>query len=105
MYRVSQYTPFPAGCPYRFSRASLSVDTGVSTLYFAADSSSGLELYSTATNYKLPVVLGTSEQDLPSGCTIASLKLLTPNQSWVTIEHTGFSLSMQGGRTYVEVTC
>ena len=82
---------------------SLSVDTGVTTIYIDNSTSGELQFLSTATNDRLPIVLGTLEQDIPSDCSISFLELLTPDMSWVTISHAGFELSEERGRTYVQV--
>ena len=88
-------------CPYRFSRAGLSSDTGVSTLYFV-QANGRLELFSTATDARLHVVQGTSELDIPSGCSVESLEVLT-QRGWVNISSQGFTLSTVSRRTFVEV--
>ena len=92
-----------AVCPYRFSRAGLSSDTGVSTLYFV-QANDRLELFSTATDARLHVVQGTSELNIPSGCSVEFLEVLT-QQGWVNISSQGFTLSTESGsgRTFVEV--
>ena len=88
-------------CPYRFSRAGLNSDTGVSTLYFV-QANGRLELFSTATDARLHVVQGTSELDIPSGCSVESLEVLT-QRGWVNISSQGFTLSTVSERTFVEV--
>ena len=100
---VTLYPLLSTDCPYRFSRASLNVDTGVTTVYIGEDTNGILQLYSTATSDQLPVVNGTSEQNLPSDCSISSLELLTSDQSWVTISHSGFELIREGEKTFVQV--
>lgn len=94
---------FFAVCPYRFSRAGLSSDTGVSTLYFV-QSNDRLELFSIATDARLHVVRGTTELNIPSGCSVESLEVLT-QRGWVNISSQGFTLSTESGsgRTFVEV--
>lgn len=92
-----------AVCPYRFSRAGLSSDTGVSTLYFV-QANDRLELFSTATDARLHVVQGTSELNISSGCSVEFLEVLT-QRGWVNISSQGFTLSTESGsgRTFVEV--
>ncbi len=91
---------FSTECRYRFSRAGRDVDTGVTTVYIENDG--GLQLRFEATDDRLPIVLGTTEQDV-SDCSISSLEQLSSDQSWVTITHTVFELIEEGGRTYVQV--
>ena len=72
-------------------------------MYIVKDTNGTLRLYSTATSDQLPVVQGTSELNLPSDCSISSLELLTSDQSWVTISHSGFELIREGEETFVQV--
>ena len=95
---------FCTECPYRFSRAGLNSDTGVSTMY-VSETNGVLELISTATDDQLHVVRGTSELDIYSGCTLQSLEVLT-HQGWRNISSQGFALTPAGSgnsRRYIQV--
>ena len=95
---------FCTECPYRFSRAGLNSDTGVSTMY-VSETNGVLELVSTATDDQLHVVQGTSERDIHSGCTLQSLEVLT-HQGWRNISSQGFALTPAvsgNSRRYIQV--
>ena len=91
-------------CPIRFSRASLSSDTSVTTLEFTDDGTDlGIQAVITGTSRRL--VQSTSESNLsPDGdCNIDSFEILH-GSSWQELDSTGFELSQQGSETHLTVS-
>ena len=91
-------------CPIRFSRASLSSDTSVTTLEFTDDGTDlGIQAVITGTSRRL--VRSTSELNLsPDGdCSIDSFEILH-GSSWQELNSTGFELSQQGSETHLTVS-
>ncbi|XP_065910138.1 neurogenic locus notch homolog protein 1-like isoform X2 [Dysidea avara] len=89
-------------CSLRFSRLTLNVDTGVSTVGFAEDGDGGYEISFEATSYPLPIVQGTADYALPPHCVISSLAVNRAT-GWRTVDHGGFSLQYNGQDTFLEI--
>ena len=89
-------------CSLRFSRLTLNVDTGVSTVSFSEDGDGGYEIAFEATSYPLPIVQGTADYALPPHCVISSLAVNRAT-GWRTVDHGGFSLHYSGQDAFLEV--
>ena len=85
-----------------FSRDGLEVDTTITTVYFVQNSYNNYELQSTATGNVLPIVKISNGQDLPSGCSVSGLEVMTES-GWIEIDDNGFSLTTSNGKRYIEV--
>lgn len=85
----------------RFSRLTLSVDTGVSTVDFA-ENDEGYQIAFEATSFPLPIVQGPADYHLPTGCIISSLEVNRAT-GWRLVNHGGFSLHQNGEDTFLEV--
>ena len=85
-----------------FSRDGLEVDTTITTVYFVQNSDNNYELQSTATGNVLPIVEVSNGQDLPSGCSVSGLEVMTES-GWIEIDDNGFSLTTSNGKRYIEV--
>ena len=85
-----------------FSRDGLEVDTTITTVYFVQNSDKNYELQSTATGNVLPIVKISNGQDLPSGCSVSGLEVMTKS-GWIEIDDNGFSLTTSNGKRYIEV--
>ena len=85
-----------------FSRDGLEVDTTITTVYFVQNSYNNYELQSTATGNVLPIVKISNGQDLPSGCSVSGLEVMTES-GWIEIDDNGFSLTTSNGKSYIEV--
>lgn len=88
-------------CSLRFSRLTLSVDTGVSTVGFA-ENNDGFEITFEATSFPLPIVQGPADHPLPSGCIVSALAVNRAT-GWRTVNHEGFILHQNGEDTFLEV--
>ena len=88
-------------CSLRFSRLTLDVDTGVSTIGFAKNNQ-GYEITFEATSFPLPIVLGPADYNLPPGC-LVSLLAVNRATGWRTLNHRGFYLHRHGEDTFLEV--
>ena len=88
-------------CSLRFSRLTLSVDTGVSTVSFT-ENDKGFEITFEATSFPLPIVQGTADHPLPPGCIVSALAVNRAT-GWRTVNHRGFNLSQNGEDTFLEV--
>jgi len=93
---------FVLECSLRFSRLTLSVDTGVSTVSFAEDGDGGYDISFEATSYPLPIVQGTADYSLPPDCVISALAVNRAT-GWRTVDHGGFSLRYNGQDAFLEV--
>ena len=85
-----------------FSRDGLEVDTTITTVYFVQNSDNNYELQSTATGNVLPIVEVSNGEDLPSGCSVSGLEVMTES-GWIEIDDNGFSLTTSNGKSYIEV--
>ena len=85
-----------------FSRDGLEVDTTITTVYFVQNSDNNYELQSTATGNVLPIVKISNGQDLPSGCSVSGLEVMTES-GWIEIDDNGFSLTTSNGKSFIEV--
>ena len=89
-------------CPLRFSRLTLNVDTGVSTIGFVENGDEGFEIAFEATSFPLPIVQGPADYPLPAGCEVNSLAVNRAT-GWITIDHGGFNLYQNGNDTFLLV--
>lgn len=85
-----------------FSRDGLEVDTTITTVYFVQNSDNNYELQSTATGNVLPIVKRANGEDMPSGCSVSGLEVMTES-GWIEIDDNGFSLTTSNEKSYVEV--
>ena len=92
---------FATECSLRFSRLTLNVDTGVSTVSFA-ENAEGFEITFEATSFPLPIVQGPADFHLPTGCIVSSLAV-NRAAGWRTVNHGGFNLRQHGEDTFLEV--
>ena len=89
-------------CPLRFSRLTLNVDTGVSTIGFVENGDEGFEIAFEATSFPLPVVQGPADYPLLAGCVVSSLAVNRAT-GWITVNHGGFNLYQNGSDTFLLV--
>ena len=88
-------------CSLRFTRLTLSVDTGISTVRFAEDDQ-GFEITFEASSFPLPIVQGPADYPLPAGCVVSSLAVNRAT-GWRTVDHGGFSLLQNHDDTFLQV--
>ena len=93
---------FSLECHLQFSRLTLSVDTGVSTVNFAEMIKDLILLLRQLFFHYIPIVQGTAGYHLPSGCMVSSLAVNRAT-CWRTINHGGFSLRQSGNDTFLQV--
>ena len=84
-----------------YSRGGLSVNTTVSTVYFAKNAESMFELRSVATDAQLPLV-GNNNTDF-SNCTLYKMKISTMHSGWEEVSLDGFSLTSYNGKGFIRV--
>ena len=102
IYRQLVTHVFTLECSLRFSRLTLNVDTGVSTVSFAEDGDGRYEISFEATSYPLPIVQGTADYAIPPDCVISSLEVNRAT-GWRTVDYGGFSLRYSGQDAFLEV--
>ena len=88
-------------CPLRFSRLTLNVDTGVSTVGFG-ENDTRFELTFEATSYPLPIVQGPADYTLPSNCMVSALAVNRAT-GWRTVNHGGFNLTQVNNDAFLQV--
>ena len=85
-----------------YSRGGLSVNTTVSTVYFAKNAESMFELRSVATDAQLPLVVNKNNTDI-SSCTLDIMQISTMHSGWEEVSLDGFSLTSYNGKGYIQV--
>ena len=91
-------------CSLRFSRLTLTVDTGVTTVNFDEDGDGGYEISFEATSFPLPIVQGPADYFIPPGCIVSALAVNRAT-GWRSVDHGGFRLRNSGQDSFLEVTC
>ena len=84
-----------------YSRGGLSVNTTVSTVYFAKNAESMFELRSVATDAQLPLV-GNKNTDI-SSCTLDKMQISTMHSGWEEVSLDGFSLTSYNEKDFIKV--
>ena len=82
----------------------MTVNTSVSTLYFAQNSASMFEFRSVATDTQLPLVLkNTSNNMVLSQCSLDSMSVSTTHDGWEDIDADGYTLTSYNGKSVIKV--
>ena len=85
----------------RFTRLTLSVDTGITTVNFTEDDE-GFEISFDAATFPLPIVRGPADYRLPPGCIVSALAVNRAT-GWRTVDHGGFNLRQNHNDTFIQV--
>ena len=99
---VSYCLVFTLECSLRFSRLTLSVDTGVTTVSFGDDGDGGYEISFEASSFPLPIVQGPADYFISPGCIVSALAVNRAT-GWRIVDQGGFSLHNSGHDTFLEV--
>ena len=87
-----------------YSRGGLSVNTTVSTVYFAKNANSMYEVRSVATENVLPLVaVNASNQTDLSNCYINKMVVSTMHAGWEETSFDGYTFSAVNGKGFIEV--
>ena len=89
-------------CYYMFSRNGLSVNTTVSTVYFAKNANSMYDFRSSEDDNPVSVVLKANGSDIQINCTISKLEVMTEND-WMEVDHEGYVLTVVNKKSYIQV--
>ena len=92
---------FLTECSLRFTRLTLSVDTGISTVRFAEDDQ-GYEITFEASSFPLPIVQGPADYRIPPGCIVSALAVNRAT-GWRAVDHRGFNLRQNHNDTFLQV--
>ena len=89
-------------CYYMFSRNGLSVNTTVSTVYFAKNANSMYDFRSSEDDNPVSVVLRSNGSDIQINCTISKLEVMAEND-WMEVDYEGYVLTVVNKKSYIQV--